>query len=746
MSLSVTLTKDSTTVDLLAGDYSLMDEHDFGGVSREWESAFSPTNDLPYLGPSSTSAPRLVQVTVHVSGSDADDCASNVSDLLAVLPDDATYSTLAVTPNGSTNVASLIARRIVGPVDKPMIAEEELNYNTVVTFTLACDPYVYGDTQSLVAPTDCGLLNPTGSTWPGSYGRSVANTNYLPNPSMQLYTGSLATGYSQTAGAAAYTNSAVLSSMSALKQRVQYTGAAGDVNATIYPLKTPNTAAGSFAEGDPVAFSGWVHGSSAGVTITAYVQFRDEAGSIIASSATATGITLTESFARFEHAAGTCPAGTSRVSALIKVANVHSGDTLDLNVDCLQIEKQASPSVYFDGSASGDFAYWDGTANASVSYRWGIAAESGRFRIVTSGDDGPEGSSPEFAVVGGETYGAALHMQLTSFTSGAAEARIKWYTAAHVYISHSDVRRRAAADSAEVYGYANVTAPATAAYARFSMAADAGSVLNCNFCDAAFGADVQAAPCVYELPKHGDLPAPLVVVVDADLLELNALFAGVYSDSSATIDDFAITANSLTWSTDSKTTDTAGYPDGVGNTLQRNQSATEVYADIDVTDFALGEYLLLAKCKATSANAGTIRHAFQSAVSIPFTTLQLLPLGVVTLPCSAVRAAATSTLRVYLAGDGTNYGYANAFFFVPVSRSGLLGWHKLGGHAHVLRWEDGALYADDVGDLGNAYGDRQLLTRGGLLVVVAEQATPQPTTGLVAAVTQTPRFEHFPSA
>ena len=138
----------------------------------------------------------------------------------------------------------------------------------------------------------------------------------------------------------------------------------------------------------------------------------------------------------------------------------------------------------------------------------------------------------------------------------------------------------------------------------------------------------------------------------------------------------------------------------------------------------------MAKCKGTTANTGTIRHQYQDAVAIPSTSLQLLPLGVVMLPTRAVRGAVPNNLIVYLAGDGTNYGYVNAFFLIPASFGGLIGWRST-GHAHELRWEDGMVYADDAAALsGSLNGGRPIIGKGGALVAVAEQATPGADHGL----------------
>jgi hypothetical protein len=176
------------------------------------------------------------------------------------------------------------------------------------------------------------------------------------------------------------------------------------------------------------------------------------------------------------------------------------------------------------------------------------------------------------------------------------------------------------------------------------------------------------------------------------------------------------------------------------------------YTDIDVTDFEPGEYLVLAKCSTPDdTDPGTIKHAYAEAVTIPSDTLQWLPLGMLTLPCSATRVAATSTLRITITGAGAgDEAYVNAVVLLPASFGGIVAWRSpitagvVTDHAHLLRWEDDILYADDTGDIGNAFGGRVIRSLGGILVVVAEQVTPSPTTHVHLTISATPRWEQLP--
>ena len=248
--------------------------------------------------------------------------------------------------------------------------------------------------------------------------------------------------------------------------------------------------------------------------------------------------------------------------------------------------------------------------------------------------------------------------------------------------------------------------------------------------------------------EAGQVPAPHNLALDFGALECRAFYAGLYPDPLAVVADFIHEMHdNATWSGGAAWTEPAGWPDGVSYTTWRTSSAAEVYADIDVSAHQPGEYLLLAKCKATVASAGTIRHEYIAPAPIPTTTLGWLELGVVSLPTSAVRGTLPSLLRIYLAGDGANYGWVNAVALVPVSFGGFVGWRRPAGDgANKLAWEGGVAYADDACALSEAIGSRQLIGHGGSLFVIAEQATPAPTTAATVTVAQIPRHEQLPTA
>jgi hypothetical protein len=227
---------------------------------------------------------------------------------------------------------------------------------------------------------------------------------------------------------------------------------------------------------------------------------------------------------------------------------------------------------------------------------------------------------------------------------------------------------------------------------------------------------------------------PLDILLDAGALELNCCYIGHYPDAEATIADFVLPLATATWSAGAATTDAAGYPDGVGNTIWQHTAAA--YTDLDVTDYRPGEYLVLVRCKGTTANTDTIGHAYGPTTLIPTTSLAWLALGTVTLPATKVRGTATSTLRLTMTGGGgAEYASANAVCLLPLSFGGAIGWRKASGHAHALCLEDGMLYADDIADIANSVVGRRIRAVGGCLVAVADLVTSVPTVACQVTVT-----------
>jgi hypothetical protein len=244
--------------------------------------------------------------------------------------------------------------------------------------------------------------------------------------------------------------------------------------------------------------------------------------------------------------------------------------------------------------------------------------------------------------------------------------------------------------------------------------------------------------------QTGQYEAPLSdMLLDALTLQLSGCYVGHTDDETAVIADFVKRMASASWlkigggaATGAAAADAAGYPAGAGDTVWETKDAIGDVTPIDVTSHS-GQYAVFANVKYRVGAAGVyVKQQFGSWIPVTTSALRLLYLGTVSLPTQAVRGAETATLAVSIKGDGAaNYAAINTVCLLPVSR-GLTGYVLLSGHVHTLRWEGGTLYADDAVDLANVVGGAApMRTLGGQLVVLAEQATPAPTTHLHATVT-----------
>lgn len=267
--------------------------------------------------------------------------------------------------------------------------------------------------------------------------------------------------------------------------------------------------------------------------------------------------------------------------------------------------------------------------------------------------------------------------------------------------------------------------------------------------DTLYDASAVTLPCVLDLSAMlGDHAAPLALLLDATSANLHQVVAGVYPADAQPVSTFVREAVDLTWSGGAADVDANGWPDGVGNTLWKTNAAAGVSADIDVSDFIEGTYAIYANVKRDAAcDPATIETTYTAPVDIEGTDLRRHFLGLVSLPCAKVRGAATSTLRVTLKGDDTEYVYVNTVEFIPC-HAGLIGWHHgtAGSSADKLRWEDEVVYADDAASLGYSLADREIIAKGGTLVITGEATTEAPTLAVATTVTYAPRWEQLLSA
>lgn len=271
---------------------------------------------------------------------------------------------------------------------------------------------------------------------------------------------------------------------------------------------------------------------------------------------------------------------------------------------------------------------------------------------------------------------------------------------------------------------------------------------------ALYSAAALSLPAVLDLSAMtGDMPSPLDMLFDAATADIHQLVAGYYPAAAQPITKFVLKAVDLQWyatgggaAAGSAAADANGYPAGVGNTLWRVNTLVGDYTDLDVTDFLGGTYALYANVKRDAgASPATIGTPYGS-IDIEGADLRRQLIGLVSLPCASVRGAATSTLRVTLTGDGTDYAYCNTIEIVPVGW-GAVGWHHAtpASSADKLRCADGLVYADDVAALAYVTLGRELLALGGTLVITGEATAEAPTLAVAGTVAHVPRHEQLPS-
>jgi len=264
-----------------------------------------------------------------------------------------------------------------------------------------------------------------------------------------------------------------------------------------------------------------------------------------------------------------------------------------------------------------------------------------------------------------------------------------------------------------------------------------------------YDAEAVTIPCVLSLAAMlGDAPAPLNLLLEATAADLHQVVAGVYPDAPAALEKFVLEAVDLSWSAGAADTDANGYPDGAGNTVWKTNAAAGVYTDVDVTDYLPGTYALYANVKRDAgASPATIETPYTDPVTIEGTDLRRQLVGIVSLPCATVRGAATSTLRLTMKGDDTDYVYCNTLEIIPVSW-GYVGWHHTtpGSSADTLRFADGLVYADDAASLAYAIDPTSLLALGGTLVIIGEGTAEAPTQAAETTVSYEPRWEQLPTS
>lgn len=204
----------------------------------------------------------------------------------------------------------------------------------------------------------------------------TARTNLCANPSFEgAFTSGLAANWafsssSSVTGTVVPTQVAAIGTGSSA-QRIQYTGVAGDsAGDKVLLFSTSDSAVGSCAPGDVLTVSALLKGALSGCQLAFAVVWRNSSGGYI-SQAYSADPAVTGTATRFSATISAAPANASLMALRFYGYAFGTGDTIDLTIDDVLIEKAASLGDYFDGATLG---YWTGAANASTSVFDGITA------------------------------------------------------------------------------------------------------------------------------------------------------------------------------------------------------------------------------------------------------------------------------------------------------------------------------------------------------------------------------------
>jgi hypothetical protein len=228
----------------------------------------------------------------------------------------------------------------------------------------------YGGGGSFPESTKVAATTDTGYREYSSSGRLFlpASTNYCTNPSFEIDTDS--NGLSDTW--AEYENSGASSTLTRVAgrtggyaQRVQMTADGAD-SGKIWEIYI-NSPAASFASGDISTWSCYLKGTTTGtVQVRLGTTTRTNAEADIHTTYSS-DITLSSSWTRVSLTDAAAGATTDHINVFLLVSGLDSGDSFDITIDDVLIEKSSFLTPYFDGSSPD--CSWSGTANASTSVR-----------------------------------------------------------------------------------------------------------------------------------------------------------------------------------------------------------------------------------------------------------------------------------------------------------------------------------------------------------------------------------------
>jgi len=154
-------------------------------------------------------------------------------------------------------------------------------------------------------------------------------------------------------------------------QRTQYSGDVADSGETLNWLI--ETAAGSFASGNPATFTCDMMGEVDGITVSVVLRAYSAIDALLGSSSET--VTLKAgTLQRVEVTYGTLPANTNYVRVLVSCTDIDSGDSIDMYFGAAQIEKRAVATSFAAGNLGSGYA-WGGTADESTTTRTATEVE-----------------------------------------------------------------------------------------------------------------------------------------------------------------------------------------------------------------------------------------------------------------------------------------------------------------------------------------------------------------------------------
>jgi hypothetical protein len=219
------------------------------------------------------------------------------------------------------------------------------------TVTRASAATIYDPATGKIHDVGAGLipLNPWSSTYAGGRGFAPvieeARTNYLVNSYGAANDGSKwTTGW----GLTNTTSSAPVASIvpgvyGSTAQRLVYTGSS-DTNKNVL-MTSSAIPKGSFAAGEAATISAWMKGSLSGCTVDLRTVVYDASDNLLTGGVSPT-FTLTGSWQRFSYTHTSLPANASYVLLRIAILAIDTGDTIDITIDAVQLEKGAFATSY----------------------------------------------------------------------------------------------------------------------------------------------------------------------------------------------------------------------------------------------------------------------------------------------------------------------------------------------------------------------------------------------------------------